>query len=107
MRTIDGFKKIDMRVVNSLPFPRAKKPDLKVFVDLAQDIGIQATSAQIREYYTPSHLIGQQVIGVTNLPPRNIVGFMSEFLLLGLEGTNKAISLIQPNHPIPNGHYIK
>ena len=51
----------------------------------------------------PDALIGRQVIGVVNFPPRQIGKFMSEVLTLGFADDAGAIRLVGPDAPIPNG----
>ncbi len=84
--TYDDFSRVDLRsgiVVKVEPFPRAKKPAYKVWVDFGDDLGIKQTSAQITKHYTVEELPGRLVVGCVNLESRNIAGFMSEFLLVG------------------------
>ncbi len=100
------FDKVDFRsgtVVKAEPFPRTKKPAYKVWVDFGDAIGIKQTSAQITVHYTPETLIGKQVVGCVNLGTKNIVGFTSEFLLVGFPDNNDAICLITVDPIVPNG----
>ena len=83
----EDFSKVDLRsgvVVKVEEFPRAKKPAYKVWVDFGEDVGVKQTSAQLTTHYTPDSLMGRLVVGCVNLEPRNIAGFMSEFLLSNL-----------------------
>ena len=78
--TFDDFMKIDIRVgrvIRAEPYPEARKPAIKMWVDFGHDIGERKTSAQITDHYTPEALIGRQVMGVVNFPPRPIGKFMS------------------------------
>jgi len=84
-------------------FPKAKNPSYKVWVDFGPEIGILQTSAQITVNYTPQELINTQVLGCINLGEKNIAGFISQFLLLGLTDKNGAIVLVRPEKPVPNG----
>src|SRR5471030_1893625 len=82
----DEFEKVNLRsgtIVKVEEFPRAKKPAYKVWVDFGHEIGVKQTSAQVTKHYTPENLVGRLVVGCVNLAPRNIAGFMSEFLLVG------------------------
>ena len=104
--SFDEFEKIDLRsgmVVKAEPFPRAKKPAYKVWVDFGSDIGILQTSAQVTVHYTPETLVGRMVIGCVNLCEKNIAGFTSQFLLLGFSDDNGAICLASVEPPVPNG----
>ncbi|TCS60892.1 tRNA-binding protein [Varunaivibrio sulfuroxidans] len=102
----DDFTKIDIRVgtvVRAEAFPEARKPAIKLWVDFGPEIGEKKTSAQITDLYTPETLIGRQVAGVVNFPPRQIGPFMSEFLVLGFPGPGAEVVLIAPDQRVPNG----
>ena len=106
----DDFLKVDIRVgmiLRAEPFPEARKPAIKMWIDFGPEIGEKKTSAQITVHYTPDSLPGRQVAAVVNFPPRQIGKFMSECLVLGFsdaEGDAEgAIVLIQPDRPVPNG----
>ncbi len=104
--TFDDFLKIDIRVgtiIDVQEFPEAKKPAFKLWVDFGPEIGIKKTSAQITANYKLEELIGRQVAGVVNFPPRQIGKYMSEFLVLGFPDDKEAVTLIAPSKPVPNG----
>jgi tRNA-binding protein len=103
--TWPDFEKIDIRVgtiTEAKPFPKAKKPAFQLTIDFGP-LGTRRSSAQITTYYTPDILMGLQVIAVVNFPPKNIGGFLSECLVLGIYDENKDVVLIQPAHPVSNG----
>ena len=104
--TYDEFEQVDFRsgiVTKVEPFPRAKKPAYKVWVDFGADIGIKQTSAQVTHHYSPESLLGRQVVGCINLGSKNIGGFTSEFLLVGFPDDNGAVCLITVDPKVPNG----
>ena len=106
MVTIDDFLKLDIRVgtvVDVQPFPEAKKPALKVFVDFGPELGIRKTSAQVTQNHGDGTLIGMQVAAVVNFPPRQVGPFMSEILILGFPDDDKNVTLVHPAKPVPNG----
>jgi len=101
----DDFMKVDIRVGRVLraePFPEARKPAIKMWIDFGPEIGERKTSAQITAHYTPEDLVGRQVMGVVNFPPRQIGPFMSEVLVLGAYD-DAGVVLITPDKEIPVG----
>lgn len=100
------FAKIDIRVgtiVRAEPYPEARKPAIKVWVDFGPEIGERKTSAQLTRHYTPESLPGRQVAAVINFPPKQIGKFMSEILVLGFPDAEGEVVLVAPDQSIPNG----
>jgi tRNA-binding protein len=107
MNTInfDQFNMVELRVgtvVDVSEFPEARKPAYKVSVDFGVEIGVKRTSAQITDLYSLEDLVEKQVIGVVNLPPKQIGPFVSEFLLMGFMGDNGVV-LAVPEREVANG----
>lgn len=104
--SFDDFLKVDIRVgavTRAEPYPEARKPAIKIWIDFGDEIGEKKTSAQVTAHYTPETLIGKQVMAVVNFPPRQIGKFMSEVLVLGLPDESGEIRLIGPDGPVPLG----
>lgn len=109
MISFDDFQKVDIRVGTVLtcePFPEARKPAWKLSVDFGPEIGVKRSSAQITVHYRPEDLIGRQVLGVVNFPPRQIGPMRSEVLVLGLYDGKGAVVVIGPERPVPNGERL-
>jgi len=106
MITYDDFAAVDIRVgtvTRAEPFPEARKPAIKLWVDFGGDIGEKRSSAQITRHYAPETLIGRQVLAVVNFPPRQIGKVLSEVLVLGLPDAEGEVVLIAPDQPVPAG----
>ncbi|WP_022702611.1 tRNA-binding protein [Pseudorhodobacter ferrugineus] len=106
MITYDQFEAVDIRVgtiTRAEPFPEARKPAIKLWVDFGGDIGEKRSSAQITAHYTPEELVGRQVLAVVNFPPRQIGKVMSEVLVLGVPDAAGEVVLIGPSLPVPDG----
>lgn len=105
MAVYDDFAKIDVRVgtiIEVNDFPKARKPAYQLKVDFGEEIGIKRSSAQITDHYTKEDLLNKQVLGVVNLPPRQIADFFSEVLVLGTDSEGGVV-LIKPDKEVKNG----
>ena len=104
--TFDDFLKVDIRVgtvVRAEPYPEARVPAAKLWVDFGPEIGIKKTSAQVVGRYPLDELPGRQVAAVVNFPPKQIGRLMSEVLVLGFPGDDGEVVLIVPDQKVPNG----
>ena len=108
--TFEGFLNVDIRAGTGIlakPYPEARKPAIKLWIDFGPEIGEKRSSAQITAHYTPKSLIGKQIMGVVNFPPRQIGKFMSEVLVLGLADENGGIVLIAPDQKVSKGERMQ
>ena len=103
----EQFFAVDIRsaVVTAVEeFPEARRPAYKLRLDLGP-LGERTSSAQITTY-EPEDLLGSTVVCVVNLPPRQIAGFKSEVLVLGVYDPDGAVILLRPDRPVPPGHRV-
>ena len=102
----DDFMKVEIRVgtiVRAEPFPEARQPAFKLWVDFGETLGVKKTSAQITRHYALEELVGRQVAAVVNFPPKQIGRFMSEILVLGFPDKDGEVVMIRPDHAVPDG----
>jgi tRNA-binding protein len=104
--TYNDFQKLDIRVgliTRAEPFPEARKPAYKLWIDFGPVIGEKRSSAQITRHYTTEALIGRRVLAVVNFPPRQIGPMKSEVLTLGVPDADGEVVLIAPDIEVPIG----
>ena len=104
--SFDDFLAVDIRVgrvTAAEPYPEARVPAIKLWIDFGNEIGKKKSSAQITGHYKPADLIGRQILAVVNFPPRQIGKFMSEVLVLGLPDKQGDIVLLRPDADVPVG----
>ncbi|MDJ0631314.1 MAG: tRNA-binding protein [Rhodobacter sp.] len=104
--SFEEFLRVDIRVgqvVRAEPYPEARKPAIKLWVDFGPEIGERKSSAQLTAHYTPDGLVGKRVMGVVNFPPRQIGKFMSEVLVLGVPDKAGEVVLLVPDKEVPLG----
>ena len=104
------FFKTEMRVgeiIKAEIFKEAKKPAYKLWINFGQELGVKTSSAQMTALYTTKMLVGKLVIAVTNLEPKQIGPFISEVLVLGVDGENDGdIILISPEDKANIGNRV-
>ena len=104
--SFDDFLKVDIRVgkvIRAEPYPEARTPAIKMWIDFGADLGERKTSAQITAHYSPQELVGTNVLAVVNFPPRQIGRFMSEVLVLGVTDAAGGVVLIRPDRVVAIG----
>ena len=104
--SFDEFLAVDIRVGTVLrvePYPEARKPAYKLWINFGAPIGERKASAQITRHYTSDDLVGRPVMAVINFPPKQIGKFMSEILVLGVPDDDGEVVLLQPTAGVPNG----
>lgn len=102
----EDFAAVDVRVgrvVRAEPYPEARRPAIKLWIDFGGEIGERKSSAQLTANYVPEALVGRQVLAVVNFPPRQIGKFMSEVLVLGVPDAAGEVMLIGPDAEVPLG----
>lgn len=99
--TFEDFQKVDIRVgriIEVEDFERAKFPSYKLKIDFGPELGVRQSSARFKSDYKPEELLNKQCLAVVNFPPRNIAGFSSEVLVLGVDKVEGGLSLVRPAH---------
>ena len=100
-----AFETLDLRVGRILraePNAKARKPCYKLWIDFGQ-LGEKTSSAQLVDLYRPEQLVGRQVVAAMNLGTRNIAGFVSEVLVLGLPSEEGHVVLLSVEREVPSG----
>jgi tRNA-binding protein len=104
--SFEDFRNVDVRVgrVERVePFPEARVPAWKLWIDFGSELGVRKTSAQLTANYSADDLVGRLVVAVTNFPPKQVGRFMSEVLVLGVPDDNGAVVLLGPDRDVPLG----
>ena len=104
--SFEDFARVDIRVgtiCDAQPYPEARRPAYKLWVDFGDELGVKKTSAQITAHYALDEMVGRQVAAVVNFPPKQIGKFMSEILVLGFPDEDGEVVMIGPDKPVPNG----
>jgi tRNA-binding protein len=104
--SFDDFLKIDVRVgrvTRAEPFPEARKPAVRLWIDFGPEIGERKSSAQLVANYAPEDLVGRLVLAVVNFPPRQIGPMRSEVLTLGVPDAAGEVVLVAPDRDVPLG----
>jgi tRNA-binding protein len=102
---LTAFEVLDLRVgriVRAELNERARKPSYKLWVDFGP-LGEKTSSAQLRALYRPEELVGRLVIAAVNLGTRNIAGFVSEVLVLGVPSEQGEVVLLGAEREVPLG----
>ncbi len=102
----DDFEKVELRIGTIIAveeFPQARKPAWKLTIDFGDEIGNRKASAQITDLYDDQELVGKQIVGVVNFPPKQIGPFMSECLVTGFVQADGSVVLAVPDKTVANG----
>ena len=93
-------------VTDAQPFPEARRPALKLWIDFGAELGTKRSSAQITAHYAAPDLIGRRVIAVVNFAPKQIGPFVSEVLVLGAYDERGEVILLSVDQPVAPGSKI-
>lgn len=103
--TWKDFEKVELRagtIVEVEDFPEARKPTYKLKIDFGE-LGVKRSSAQIKHLYSREDLLGKQIVGVVNFPPKQVATFFSEVLTTGFYLPTGEVVLLHPERRVPNG----
>lgn len=104
--SFDDFLRVDIRagtITRAEPFPEARKPAFRLWINFGPEIGEKRSSAQITDHYALDTLVGRQVMAVVNFPPRQIGPVRSEVLVLGVSDPQGGVVLLAPDLKVPDG----
>src|SRR2546426_6551000 len=104
-----AFELVDMRVgrvTRVEEHPRARKPAYKLWIDFGPELGVKTSSAQIVANYSKQDLMDRLVVCAVNLGVRNIAGFASEVLTMGMSDSAGNVVLLQPASDVPQGSRV-
>ncbi len=104
--SFEDFEKVDIRVgriIDVQDFEKARFPTYKLKIDFGPEIGVKQSSARFKTDYRPEELLEKQCLAVVNFAPKNIAGFMSEVLVLGVDKENGGLSMVRPFDPAKLG----
>ncbi len=108
MKTItwDEFEQVELRVgtiTDVQAFPEARSPAYKIQADFGPDIGVKKSSARVTHLYAMDELLGKQIVGMVNFPPKQIGPVRSEFLVTGFVQEDGSVVLAVPDKAVANG----
>jgi tRNA-binding protein len=104
--TLKDFAEVQLiagTVVSVKDLPEIRKPSYRIEVDFGPEVGIKKTSSQVKDLYSKIDLMGRQVIGLVNIPTKQVGPMMSEFLLVGFYGDDGTVVLAVPERPVADG----
>ena len=104
--TFDDFQKMDIRVSTILAAEKVAKT--KKLLKLTVDTGIDQRTivSGIAEHFTPEELVGQQVLVLVNLQPRELKGILSQGMILMAEDATGKLRLVQPSEAVKAGSMV-
>ena len=104
--TFDDFQKMDIRVSTILAAEKVAKT--KKLLKLTVDTGIDQRTivSGIAEHFTPEELVGQQVLVLVNLQPRELKGILSQGMILMAEDATGKLRLVQPSEVVKAGSMV-
>ena len=105
--SFEDFQKTDLRVVTVLEAEKVAKTKKLLKLKVNTGVDVREIISGIAEYYEPEKLVGQQVLMLINLAPKEIKGVASHGMVLMAENANGELSLLQPQKPVKEGSIVK
>lgn len=104
--TIDEFQKTELKIGKIISAEKVEGSEklLKLQVDLGSEQ--RQVLSGIGKGYQPEELTGKQVVLVTNLEPRVIMGMESQGMILAAHGDGGVPVVLQPEKEVPPGGSI-
>lgn len=106
MISFDDFQKLDLRVGTIKTAEAVPGSDklLKLILEFGEEE--RQLIAGIAKKYLPEDLPGKQIVVLTNLEPRTLMGVESRGMLLAADVEGEPV-LLMPDKEVPNGTSIK
>jgi tRNA-binding protein len=104
--SLEDFARVELivgTVVSVVSLTGIRSPSYRIQVDFGPRVGVKKTSSQIQELYNKEDLVGRQVLGLVNIPDKQIGPMMSEFLLAGFYREDGSVVLAVPDKPVSDG----
>lgn len=103
---LEDFQKLDLRVATVRHAEVVSGADRLLKLTVYDGQRERIIVSGIRAFYSPSELIGRQVVVVANLKPAKLRGIMSEGMLLA-GSSDGVLALVAPDKPLPEGARVK
>ncbi len=103
----DDFTKLDLRIATITAAEKVAKAKKLLKLTLDTGLDIRTVVSGIAEYYEPEKIIGQQVVLLANLAPKEIKGILSQGMILMAEDKDGSLKFVQPSAVLGNGCTVR
>jgi methionyl-tRNA synthetase len=105
--SFEDFSKLDIRIGTILTAEKVAKT--KKLLRLTVDTGIDQRTvvSGIAEFHEPEKIIGQKVVILVNLAPREIKGILSQGMILMAENAKGELAFVTSSGEVGNGDEVR